>query len=88
MAERATMTFHTSPDVKARLDRLAQITKRSKSYLTNEAVERYLAEEEDFVAAVYQGIEDAEAGRVSPSADTRLRLKARISESAAPRDGK
>lgn len=83
MADRATMTFHTSPEIKARMDRLAQVTRRSKSYLTNEAVERYLAEEEAFVAAVHEGIEDAEAGRVSSAADTKVRAKARIAEVTA-----
>jgi predicted transcriptional regulator len=62
MAPRATVTFHTSPEVKARLERLAALTRRSKSFLTNEAVERYLAEEEAFVAAVQEGIAEAEAG--------------------------
>ena len=66
MTDRATVTFHTSPETKARLDKLATLTKRSKSYLTNEAVERYLAEEEAFVAAVEQGVEQAEAGQTMP----------------------
>lgn len=64
MAERATVTFHTTADVKARLERLASATRRSKSFLTNDAVERYLAQEEAFLAAVDAGIADAEAGRV------------------------
>lgn len=66
MSERATVTFHTTPETKARLDRLAGLTRRSKSFLTNEAVERYLAEEEAFVAAVEEGIAEAEDGRVIP----------------------
>ena len=64
MANRATITFHTSPEVKARLDRLATLTQRSKSYLTNEAVERYLADEEAFVAAVEEGLVQANAGEL------------------------
>jgi len=62
VVNRATVTFHTSPEVKARLNRLATITDRSKSYLTNEAVERYLAEEEDFIRDVEAGIAEADAG--------------------------
>lgn len=61
---RATVTFHTSPEVKARLDRLATITDRSKSYLTNAAVERYLAEEEAFVASVEAGLLEANRGEL------------------------
>ena len=64
MANRATVTFHTSPDVKARLDRLAQETRRSKSFLTNVAVERYLAEEEDFIADVKAGLAEADRGEL------------------------
>ena len=64
MANRATVTFHTSPEVKARLDRLAQETRRSKSFLTNEAVGRYLAEEEDFIADVRAGLAEADRGEL------------------------
>ena len=64
MANRATVTFHTSPEVKARLDVLASRTRRSKSFLTNEAVERYLAEEEDFISHVEAGIAEADAGQL------------------------
>ena len=60
--ERATLTFHTTPETRARLDRLAELTHRSKSYLTNEAVTRYLAEEEDFINAIEQGIAEADSG--------------------------
>ena len=64
MTTRATVTFHTSPEVKARLDILASRTRRSKSFLTNEAVERYLAEEEDFIRDVEAGITEADAGQL------------------------
>jgi predicted transcriptional regulator len=62
MADRATVTFHTSPEVKDRLERLAVHTRRSRSFLANEAVERYLADEEDFVRAVELGLAQADAG--------------------------
>jgi len=74
MADRATVTFHTSPETKARLDRLATVTRRSKSYLTNIAVEQYLADEEDFIAHVQAGIADADAGRVFTSAEVKIHL--------------
>lgn len=64
MGERATVTFHTTPENKERLEKLAAATKRSKSYLSNEALERYLAEEEDFIAAVHEGLADAKAGHI------------------------
>ncbi|MEM1399676.1 MAG: CopG family transcriptional regulator, partial [Pseudomonadota bacterium] len=43
----------------------ATATRRTKSFLSNEALERYLSEEEDFLNAVNEGLKDAEAGRVS-----------------------
>ena len=64
MTNRATVTFHTSPDVKARLERLATLTRRSESFLTNEAVERYLGDEEAFIAAVEEGLKQADAGEL------------------------
>jgi predicted transcriptional regulator len=64
MSSRATVTFHTSPEVKARLDVLASRTRRSKSFLTNEAVERYLSEEEDFIRDVELGLTEADSGQV------------------------
>ena len=75
MSERATVTFHTTPEIKARLDRLANLTRRSKSYLTNEAVERYLADEEAFVAAVEEGIAEADAGAVIPHGEASAYLR-------------
>jgi predicted transcriptional regulator len=69
MATRATVTFHTSPEVKARLNRLAQETRRSKSFLTNVAVERYLAEEEDFIADVKAGLAEADRGELIDHGD-------------------
>ena len=64
MSDRATVTFHTSPEVKDRLERLAVHTRRSRSFLANEAVERYLSDEEDFVRAVELGLAQADAGEV------------------------
>ena len=75
MTNRATVTFHTSPEVKARLDVLATRTRRSKSFLTNEAVERYLAEEEDFIADVEAGIAEANAGQLVAHEDAATYLR-------------
>lgn len=69
MPARATVTFHTSNEVKARLERLAMHTRRSRSFLANEAVERYLSDEEDFVRAVELGIAEADAGELVAHAD-------------------
>jgi len=75
MPNRATVTFHTSPEVKARLDALASRTRRSKSFLTNEAVGRYLAEEEDFIRDVDAGIAEANAGQLINHEDAATYLR-------------
>jgi len=49
-----------------RLDKLARITRRSRAWLINEAVDRYLSYEEWFIKAVEAGLEDVKAGRVIP----------------------
>ncbi len=75
MSDRATVTFHTSPEVKARLERLATHTRRSRSFLANEAVERYLSEEEDFVRAVEQGLAEADEGELIAHEDATAYLR-------------
>lgn len=85
MGDRATVTFHTTPETKARLDRLAKLTQRSKSFLTNAAVERYLADEEAFVTAVEEGLAQAEAGRVIEHDRVSDYLRSLTSSSPSPR---
>lgn len=84
MTNRATVTFHTSPEVKARLERLAGQTRRSKSFLTNEAVERYLAEEEDFIRDVEAGIAEANAGQLIEQGDAAAYLRSLGTDTPLP----
>ncbi len=79
LTNRNVVSVHTRPDVAERLDALALVTRRSKSFLANEAIERYLAEEESFVASVNQGISDANAGRFFATAQARKRIEDYIS---------
>lgn len=85
MSERATVTFHTTPENKKRLEALAAATRRSKSYLSNEALERYLAEEEDFIASVREGLADTDAGRVHTLDDVQAALEQTIKKAAKKR---
>ena len=84
MANRATVTFHTSPEVKARLDILANRTRRSMSFLSNEAVERYLAEEEDFIRDVEAGIAAADAGQMIDHAEVSVFFRALGTDNPLP----
>ncbi len=74
LAERAVISIHTTPETSRRLAELAAVTRRSKSFLANEAIERYLAEEEAFVASVKRGIADADAGRTHTTDEVRERV--------------
>jgi len=78
MSNRAVISVHTKPETSQRLDELAALTRRSKSYLANEAIERYLKEEEAFVASVHRGLADADAGQLFSTDEARERLKAHV----------
>ena len=83
MADRATITIHTSPETREKLEQLAQVTRRTKSFLGNEAIERYLAAELDFVAGVNEGLAQAEDGQGISSTDLKADLHAAIEQVAA-----
>jgi len=75
MSEQTTVTFRTSLETKARLEKLASVLDRSKSYLTNAAVERLLAEEEAFIAAVEEGLAQLDAGQGMTTDEMRTALR-------------
>ena len=64
MAETTTITVRIPVALKAKLDRLAEITKRSRSYLSAEALEVYTRSELEIVEGILEGLEDVKAGRV------------------------
>ena len=67
MAETTTITIRIPLELRADLDRLGEITKRSRSYLAAEALEIYVRNELEIVEGIMEGIADAEAGRVHTS---------------------
>ena len=58
-----TASFRTDSDKLARVDRLAEAMDRSRSWLINDALERYLDYEEWFRNAVAEGIADLDKGQ-------------------------
>ena len=76
MAETTTITVRVSLDTRSKLDRLAGLTRRSRSFLASEALESYLAEEMEIVEGIQRGIEDADAGRTVPHETVMSELKA------------
>lgn len=78
MAERCVISVSTKPEIRDRLTRLAKETRRSKSFLANEAIEQYLEAEERFVASIKQGLADADAGLGITTDELRERFKTRM----------
>lgn len=58
------LTVRVKPDTRTRLDNLARITRRSKSFVIEESLEQYLAVNEWQI----QGIQDALIDAESPGA--------------------
>jgi len=57
-----TMTIRIEDEVKERLDRLADSTQRSKSFLAAEAIREYVANNEWQVAEIRKALKEADAG--------------------------
>lgn len=59
-----TLSIRISAETKAKLEKLAEQTKRSKSFLAAEAVNDFVDRESSDVDRILAGIADARAGRV------------------------
>jgi predicted transcriptional regulator len=58
-----TMTIRLDPELKAKLGKLADGTRRSRSFLAAEAVETYVNRELAIIEGIERGLADVEAGR-------------------------
>lgn len=57
-----TMTIRIEDEVKDRLDRLAESTQRSKSFLAAEAIREYVENNEWQVTEIRKALKEADAG--------------------------
>jgi RHH-type transcriptional regulator, rel operon repressor / antitoxin RelB len=64
MSKSITLAARVDADLDAELSRLATATGRSKSWLINEALRSYVANERQFLAAVEEGKQALRDGRV------------------------
>jgi RHH-type rel operon transcriptional repressor/antitoxin RelB len=64
-----TMTIRLDDEVKERLDRLAEATERSKSYLAAEAVRAYVEINEWQIAEIRAALKEADAGDFADQRD-------------------
>ncbi len=81
----ATMTIRVPAEVRDKLGRLAQDTRRSRSYLAAEAVAAYVERELAIVEGIKQGLADVAAGRVTPHEEVMAQLHAIIDEAQRKR---
>lgn len=59
---KATLSFRTDAAVRDRLDRMAEARRRDRSFLINEAIERYFEIEDWQEARILEGIAEADRG--------------------------
>jgi predicted transcriptional regulator len=80
MTASTTMTIRVRPDVKEKLDRIANDTQRSKSFLAGEAVAAYVERELEIIDGIKRGMADAKAGRVIPHEQAIAEMRAVIED--------
>jgi RHH-type transcriptional regulator, rel operon repressor / antitoxin RelB len=64
MTKSVTISARVDADLDSELERLAEATGRSKSWLVNEALRSYVASEQQFLAAVEEGKQALRDGRI------------------------
>ena len=64
-----TMTIRLDDDVKNRLDRLAESTQRSKSFLAAEAIREFVENNEWQIAEIQAALKEADAGDFASDKD-------------------
>ena len=83
MAETTTITIRIPVEVKDKLDRIAALTERSRTYVAGDALAAYADSELGIVEGIMRGIADADAGRVVPHDEAMAYLRQRIAKVAA-----
>lgn len=80
---RRTASIRVEDEKLDRLDKLAQAVDRPRSWLINQAIDRYLDEEEQFIAAVEEGIAAADRGELIRHDQVMKNLEARVTRAEA-----
>ena len=82
MTTSTTMTIRLDPQLKAKLGKLAEGTRRSRSFLAAEAVETYVDRELAIIEGIERGLADVEAGRTVSHEDAMASLRQVIDTAA------
>jgi len=86
VAASTTMTIRVTAQAKDRLDRLARETRRSRSFLAAEAVDRYLDREQAIIDGITGGRADIAAGDLVTNDAAFAELTAAIAAAGRDRD--
>jgi len=82
MTTSTTMTIRLDPQLKAKLGRLADGTRRSRSFLAAEAVETYVDRELAIIEGIERGLADVGSGRTISHEDAMASLRQVIDAAA------
>lgn len=85
MGASTTMTIRVTTDLKEKLGRLAQNTRRTRSFLAAEAVEAYVDRELRIIEGLEHGLADMAAGQITPHADVAAAAERIIAEAREKR---
>ena len=77
-----TLTVRLAPELKDRLGKLAERTRRTKSFLAEEAIAGYVERELEIVAGIERGLDDKRAGRIVPHDEAMARIRKTIQQAA------
>lgn len=80
MTTSTTMTIRLDPHLKAKLGRLADGTRRSRSFLAAEAVQAYVDRELAIIEGVERGLADVETGKTVSHEDAMATLRQTIED--------
>ena len=80
-----TLTVRLPPELKDRLGELAERTRRTKSFLAEEAIAGYVERELEIVSGIERGLDDMKAGRVVPHEDVMADIGATIKRAKTKR---
>lgn len=84
MTDSVVVTARLPRDVSTALDALAREMERSRSWLVNKAIRRYIEEQSEWIAFIKEGEDDLDNGRSYGQAEVEaMFLKPRVGREAA-----
>ena len=86
MTASTTMTIRVTAEAKRRLDQMARETRRSRSFLAAEAVDRYLDREQAIIDGINRGRADVAAGHLVTNDAAFAELEAAIAVAGRDRN--